>query len=91
MNHRERTEIITFILKAANTEDGSSKAKIMYESFVSFSQLNEYLSLLLRNGLLECDRLKKTYKTNEKGLHLIALYNKLNDMIHTSETQSWSS
>ena len=47
MNHRERTEIITFILKAANTEDGSSKGKIMYESFVSFSELNEYLSLLL--------------------------------------------
>jgi len=39
----------------------------MYEAFLSFSQLKEYVALLLRNGLLEHDDLKKTYKTTEKG------------------------
>ena len=40
---------------------------------MSFSQLEEYVGLLLRNGLLEHDELKRTYKTTEKGLRLLEL------------------
>ena len=81
MKYRDRTEMITLILTSASRMNGVLKTKIMYEAFLSFSQLKEYVALLLRNGLLEHDELKKTYKTTEKGLRLLKICNRINDMV----------
>ena len=80
MKYRDRTEIITLILTSASRMSGVLKTKIMYEAFMSFSQSEEYVGLLLRNGLLEHDELKKTYKTTEKGLRLLELFNRLHEI-----------
>ncbi len=85
MKYRDRTEIITLILTSASRMNGVLKTKIMYEAFVSFSQLEEYIALLLRNGLLEHDELKKTYKTTEKGSRLLELYNNRYSLYCSSE------
>jgi predicted transcriptional regulator len=77
MKYRDRTEIITLILTSASRMSGVLKTKIMYEAFMSFAQLKEYVALLLRNGLLEHDELKKTYKTTEKG----KICNRINEMV----------
>ena len=66
--------------------NGVLKTKIMYEAFLSFSQPKEYVVLLLRNGLLEHDELKKTYKTTEKGLRLLELCNSLNEIVDAKKT-----
>ena len=86
MKYRDRTEIITLILTSASRMNGVLKTKIMYEAFLSFSQLEEYIGLLLRNGLLEHDELKKTYKTTEKGLRLLELYNSLHEIVDSKKT-----
>ena len=51
MRNRSRTEIVGNILDAAN--GGTSKTKIMYSAFLSYNQLNEYLSILIENNLIE--------------------------------------
>ncbi|HEX2408447.1 MAG TPA: winged helix-turn-helix domain-containing protein [Nitrososphaeraceae archaeon] len=51
MGNRSRTEIVDSILDAANGE-GETKTKIMYFAFLSYNQLNEYLSILIENNLL---------------------------------------
>jgi predicted transcriptional regulator len=81
MKYRDRTEMITLILTSASRMDGVHKTKMMYEAFLSFSQLKEYVALLLKNGLLEHDELKKTYKTTEKGLRLLELCNSINEIV----------
>ena len=86
MKYRDRTEMITLILTSASRMNGVLKTKIMYEAFLSFSQLKEYVALLLRNGLLEHDDLKKTYKTTEKGLRLLELYNSLTEIVDSKKT-----
>jgi predicted transcriptional regulator len=43
MNNRDRTEIVSMILEAANGR--VTKTKIMYKAFLSYAQLKEYLSL----------------------------------------------
>jgi predicted transcriptional regulator len=86
MKYRDRTEMITLILTSASRMNGVLKTKIMYEAFLSFSQLEEYVGLLLRNGLLEHDELKKTYKTTEKGLRLLELYNSLHEIADSKKT-----
>jgi Winged helix-turn-helix len=54
-----------------------------HEAFLSFSQLEEYFPLLLRNGLLG---IKKTYKITGKGLHVLELCNSLDHMIDARKT-----
>ena len=87
MKYRDRTEIITLILASASRMNGVLKTRIMYEAFLSFSQLEEYVGLLLRNGLLEHDELRKTYKTTEKGLRLLELCKSINEIVDTKKTK----
>ena len=68
MGNRSRTEIVGSILDAANGE-GETKTKIMYFAFLSYNQLNEYLSILIENNLLEYLDGTRTFKTTEKGLN----------------------
>ncbi len=41
MKYRSRTEIVNSILNAAN--GGATKTKIMYNAFLSYNQLKDYL------------------------------------------------
>jgi predicted transcriptional regulator len=61
---------VSNILDAANGE-GETKTKIMYFAFLSYNQLNEYLSILIENNLLEYLDGTRTFKTTEKGLNYI--------------------
>ena len=76
MGNRSRTEIVGNILDAAN-KGGVTKTKIMYIAFLSYNQLHEYLSLLVENNLIEYRHETQIYKTTEKGLHFLKMYNKI--------------
>jgi predicted transcriptional regulator len=82
MKYRSRTEIVSNILDAAN--GGASKSKIMYKAFLSYTQLKEYLSLLIENNLLESKEGTKVYKTTEKGLIFLRMYNEIGELLKTS-------
>lgn len=72
---RDRHEIIAEILKTAL--NGRIKTHIMYKAKLSYSQINEYLPLLIENGFLENMRVKRLgqqttiYKTTSKGVEFI--------------------
>ena len=72
-------DIISRILEAANGGTGATKTKIMYNAFLSHGQLKQYLTTLADKGLLRYDFLTQTFKTTEKGLRFIQLYNKMDD------------
>jgi predicted transcriptional regulator len=74
MGNRSRTEIVSSILDAANG-GGASKTKIMYTAFLSYNQLNEYLSLL--TDILEYLDGTNKFKTTEKGLKYLKMYNEI--------------
>ena len=48
---RDKLVIMTEIIGIA--KNGTSKTHIMFKANLSFSQLNQYISLLLQSGLLE--------------------------------------
>jgi predicted transcriptional regulator len=77
MKYRSRTEIVGLILEAANG-GGATKTKIMYKAFLSFAQLREYLTTLQENELIEYDH--QTYRTTEKGMRLLQIYNKMYEL-----------
>jgi predicted transcriptional regulator len=80
MKYRSRTEIVGLILEAANG-GGASKTKIMYKAFLSFAQLREYLTMMQDNGLIEYEDGRKTYRTTEKGIHLLQIYEQMSELV----------
>lgn len=82
MTNRSRTDIISDILKAANG-GGARRTKIMFHAYLSYVQLKDYLIVLTQNGLLSYDLDTRTFKTTEKGLKFLEVYNQMDDMIKT--------
>jgi predicted transcriptional regulator len=85
MKHRSRTEIVCNILDAANG-GGATKTKIMYTAFLSYAQLNEYFSILVKNNLIEYLDGTQTFKTTEKGVNYLKTYNEIGELLQQSNT-----
>jgi UDP-N-acetyl-D-mannosaminuronic acid dehydrogenase len=69
MTTRNTDQTITSILCAA--VDGITKTKIMYKAFITYDQLNDYLSLLLEKGLIEYTEGERLYRTTSKGVDFL--------------------
>ena len=57
--------------------EGERKTKIMYGSMLNQKQLNRYLDLLAKNGLLVYNAEGKLFKTTEKGVRYLSRYAEL--------------
>jgi predicted transcriptional regulator len=80
VKYRNRTEIISNILNAAN--GGISKTKIMYKAFLSYAQIKEYLPILLENNLLTLGPDGK-YRTTEKGIRFLKMNEEIQELIES--------
>jgi predicted transcriptional regulator len=85
--YRTRTEIAAQILQAANGHDEITKTKIMYKAFLTYAQLQEYLAILIQNGLLEYLDETKSYKTTERGLKFLKIYEKMEEELTMIDTK----
>ena len=79
MKYRSRTDIVSQILEAAN--GGTTKTKIMYGAYLSYTQLKEYLSVLIENGLMEYQEGEQKYKTTQKGIEFLRTYDQIGQMM----------
>lgn len=77
MKYRSRSDIIGLILEAAN--GGASKTNIMYKAFLTFSQMREYLGLLIQKGLIEYEEGSQRYRTTEKGMRVLQMCNQISE------------
>ena len=51
---------------------------------LSYNQLNEYLSILIENNLIEYLDGTKTFKTTGKGLNLLKIHNEMAELLQTT-------
>ncbi|HZA06989.1 MAG TPA: winged helix-turn-helix domain-containing protein [Nitrososphaeraceae archaeon] len=79
MKYRSRSDITEMILEAAN--GGATKTRIMYKAFLSYAQLKEYLGVLIENGLIEYEEGTQLYRTTEKGIRLLRVYNQVGELV----------
>ena len=86
--YRTRTEIAAQILQAANGHDEITKTKIMYKAFLTYAQLQEYLAILIQNGLLEYLDETKSYKTTERGLKFLKMHEQMEELMTTERNLS---
>jgi predicted transcriptional regulator len=87
MKNRFRSEIIASILEIISKEGSiTTRTKIMYGAFLSYSQLNEYMSFLLDKDLISYQQQKKTKRSpsimiTEKRIHFLRIHSQINEMI----------
>jgi predicted transcriptional regulator len=82
--HRSRLRIINDILTVA--KHGARKTHIMYRANLSYDQLNEYLTFLLDNGLIEKAADSEydgavVYKVSDKGRLFLERYAQLQEIL----------
>jgi predicted transcriptional regulator len=82
MKYRSRTEITAIILATAYKE--TTKTKIMFNAYLSYGQLKEYLSLLIENNLLEYIEGARTFKTTEKGLRFLKMHREMAELLQNT-------
>jgi predicted transcriptional regulator len=80
MKNRSRLEIIAMILETVG-DKGAIQAKIMYKVYLSFLQMKEYLSNLMKNDLITYDAGAQIYKMTEKGRRFLILYKQMTESI----------
>jgi predicted transcriptional regulator len=65
LKYRSRLDIIAMMLEAIG--DGSRKTKIMYDAYLSYKQMGDYLEFLLEKDLVTHDSETGLYKLTENG------------------------
>jgi predicted transcriptional regulator len=80
MKNRSRSEIYRSILETANADEGTNRTKLMYKSYLSFSQLKEYLRTLQENSLIEYEVERRCYRITEGGIQVLQLQNKMEEI-----------
>ncbi|MFZ0896080.1 MAG: winged helix-turn-helix domain-containing protein [Candidatus Nitrosopolaris sp.] len=80
MKYRGRSEIVRSILEAANGGQGASRTRLMYKSYLAYNQLKEYLGTLQENGLIDYEAGMRCYKITKKGIRLLELQNKMEEI-----------
>lgn len=82
---RSEFDIIAAMLDSAM--NSQIKTKIMYDAFLSFTQLDQYLSLLVERGLLKKIpapinlKTKEVFKTTYKGIKYLQSYTKMRNLL----------
>jgi predicted transcriptional regulator len=80
LKYRTTTEIIDSILHSLGTE-GATRTRIMYSSYLSYSQLNEYLSALLERDLITYEPGAKVYRITFKGSRYLTIYSEIKELV----------
>ncbi|HEX5358594.1 MAG TPA: DUF4364 family protein [Candidatus Nitrosotalea sp.] len=86
MKYRSRTEIISMILDSVTV--GTTKTKIMYKAYLSYTQLKEYLSLLEESGMIMYENGTQVYRITEKGRKFLKLSIEIDDMVSSKPEEA---
>jgi predicted transcriptional regulator len=82
---RDRPEIIGLILQAVEAEP-LTRSKIMYQLMLNFTQVTDYLSLLIQQELMSYSKLDRKYIITDKGRQFLALFNETSKLLTTTTT-----
>ena len=79
-------DIISAILQSALT--GVSKMRIMYNCYLSYGQVKEYLAFLQKNDLITFDWKTRHYTTTAKGKNYLYSREKIDELVSLKDKSS---
>ena len=71
--HRSRLTILANILSVVSTNKGAKKTQIMYQAYLSYKLLVQYLKDITDAGLVVCED-ENCYKLTQKGEQFLAKF-----------------
>jgi predicted transcriptional regulator len=73
--HRTRLKILANILSVvSNNNNGAKKTQIMYQAYLSYKLLTQYLSDMTKARLMTCEN-GSCYTLTQKGKHFLEMFN----------------
>ncbi|MDG6222392.1 MAG: DUF4364 family protein [Candidatus Bathyarchaeota archaeon] len=72
--HRSRLRIVAKILSVVDSNNGAKKTQIMYQAYLSYSLLVQYLNDVTESGLIICGK-KNCYEITPKGKKFLTKFN----------------
>jgi predicted transcriptional regulator len=85
LKFRSGPEIIGLILQAVE-EEPLTRSKIMYQTMLNFTQVNDYTSLMIQQELLNYSKLDRKYIITDKGRQFPALFNETSKLLTVTMT-----
>ena len=79
MKYRGRTEIIAELLQSARS--GVTRSKLMFETYISFPQVKEYLTLLNEKKMVTYNEKTLFYTTTEIGMRFLHMCEEMNELV----------
>lgn len=79
MKYRSRADIISMILQSAM--HGATKTRLMYGSYLSYAQIQEYIKFLKERDLISLEEGTQEYRLTEKGLRFLRVYDEISEMV----------
>jgi predicted transcriptional regulator len=87
VRNRGRTEIVVRILGSAINNDGTTLRGINYEAYLGHVLFEERLAIVTENDLLRRDTDAQPFKTTEKDLRLVKIYNEAGKLFNGEQQQ----
>ena len=85
VKYRSRSDIVASILQSAAREGGGiGVTRLMYNSFLSYNQITQYVKVIKENGLLNYDASTGKYTISAKGSKYLELHTKMDKMLHSN-------
>ena len=84
--HRSRLKILANILTVISSNDGTKKTQIMYQAYLSYKLLTQYLTDVIEAGLVICGE-EKCYKLTPKGEKFLAIFDEYSRFRENVEKQ----
>jgi predicted transcriptional regulator len=85
MTHRSQLTIASNVLRVAQNGN-ATKTKMMYDTFLPFHQIDEYLVFLQKNALIAKSEMDNTYALTEKGTRFLHMLEAADKSIPLNET-----
>ncbi|MDQ3836599.1 MAG: hypothetical protein M3270_06665 [Thermoproteota archaeon] len=88
MKESDRMDIISLLLQVSLSDANATRkiTRIMYNTLLNHPRLKEYWTALTAEGLLIYDDTTQSFKTTEKGLRFLEVFDKL-DQLSRQEQQ----
>jgi predicted transcriptional regulator len=80
MKYRSRNDIIAQMLQCVSDRD-ATVTRIMYQSFLSYAQIKQYLHILTEREFVEYNSARRLYKITKKGSQFLELYKNIDELL----------
>jgi predicted transcriptional regulator len=76
-----KSEIISSILRSTRNPAGAKVSQIQYETYISYNQLKDFLTMMIQNQLIVYFKEEKIFKITEHGMHVLKLYDEMDKLL----------